>query len=386
MRMRRLHSRHNLHPRFQQGELTKLYWSQIITTLADGLVAIFIPIFLLTLGYKLSQVLLYMIMFGAFCVPALYIMLKLVTKIGANRVMGLANMGQVVFMVLLITLPTHHWPLLVLAIVAACVNTAYWPAFHANFALSRTPEKAGKQLSYFYVLMAAAGALAPTIGGLLATYVSISLVYAIAAGLFLLAALPMFSGSEVVKPVDFRLARLKGLDIKADLLAYGGWAFIETTEEVVWPIMIFLIVSTYAGVGLLSSALIVTGILTTLYVGRREAVKGEKHYIKRGSASTSLTNLGRIFASTSPLVFGMNLLSGVSFHLLEVPFFTRFYTHVSTRPTLEYLFASEATYGMSLVVFYSILFVFSLTLPAQMVLIIGLILTIPASYIATRMK
>ena len=347
---------------------------------------IFIPIFLLKLHYSLANVLGYMIFYGLFCPPALYLALHLVPRIGANRMMGIANICQAIFLGLLITLPSHHWPLFALSALTAWVNSAYWPSFHANFSVARTPSRSGRQLSYIYTVIAVAGALAPAIGGILATIFGIKLVYGIAAGVFMVASLPMLWGRSGFKPPDFKLERLKHVNIKPDLGAYGGWGIVETTEEVVWPIMIFLIVSSYASIGLLSSVVIGTGIFTTLYVGRHLELRGEKHYIRRGSVTMSLTNFGRIFAGGISGVFGMNLLSGISFHLLEVSLFTRFYRHVSRGDTLEYLFAMETVYGLTLAAFYSILLLLTIAFPAQAVLAVGLLLTIPASYFATRMR
>jgi len=384
--MQKLHSHHGLTTGFLQPELKKLYWSQGFSTLGGGLVAIFIPVFLLKLHYSLAAVLSYMIFYGLFCPPALFLALGLVPKIGSNRSMGLANILQAIFLALLISLPKHHWPLFGLSALAALVNSMYWPPFHANFAKARTPKNSGRQLSYVYTVISVAGALAPAIGGILATIFNIQFVYAIAAGVFLLAALPMLGGHHGFKPESFKLERLKQVNIKPDLSSFGGWGIIESTEEVVWPLMIFLIVSSYASIGILSSVVVATGIFTTLYVGKRLEAKGERHYMKRGSATMSLTNLGRIFAGGITGIFSMNLLSGISYHLLSVSLFTRFYRHVGNGETLEYLFAMESFYGLTLSVFYSVLLLFTIAFPAQSVLAVGLLLTIPASYFATRMR
>lgn len=383
----RTHTHHGLiHTGFLAPELQKLYWSQGFYTLAGGLIAIFIPVFLLKLGYSLAGVFGYMALYGLLCIPTLYVALHLIPKIGANRSMAIAGVCQAVFLLLLITLPSRHWPLYSLAALAAWVNSTYWPPFHANFAKARTPERAGRQLSYVYTVTAIAGALAPAVGGILASIFDIKLVYAIAAGLFIIAALPLMAGNKGFRPADFKLRRLRQARISPDLGAYGGWAVIETTEIVIWPIMIFLIVSSYASIGLLSSVVVATGIFTTLYVGRRLTQKGEKHYIKGGSATQSATNFGRIFAGGISGVFGMNLVSGISFHLLLVSLFNRFYRHVGHGYTLEYLFAMEAVYGLTLAAFYGFLLLFTIAFPEQTVLAVGLLLTIPASYFATRIR
>lgn len=384
--MQKLHSHHGLTTGFLQPELKKLYWSQGFSSLAGGLVVIFIPIFLLKLGYSLADVLSYMVFYGLFCPPALYVTLHAVAKFGANRIMAVGNISQAIFLGLLITLPSQRWPLFALSALSAWVNSAYWPAFHANFAVARTPKTSGRQLSYVYAVIAIAGAIAPAIGGILATVFDIKLVYGIAAGFFVVASLPMFVGRKGFKPDNFKLARLKTVNIKPDLSAYAGWGIVETTEEVIWPLMIFLIITSYASIGLLSSVIIISGIFTSLYVGRHLEIKGEKHYIKRGSATVSLTNFGRIFTGGVSGVFGMNLLSGISFHILEVSLFTRFYRHVSRGNTLEYLFAMESAYGITSAGFYAFLLLLTNFISTEAVLVTGLLVTIPASYFATRMR
>lgn len=46
----------------------------------------------------------------------------------------------------------------------------------------------------------------------------------------------------------------------------------------------------------------------------------------------------------------------------------------------------EVVYGLTLVAFYGLLLLFTVAFPAQAVLAIGLLLTIPGSYFATRMR
>ncbi len=384
--MYRTHSHHGINDGILAPELHKLYWSQGLSSLAGGLVSIFIPIFLLKTGYSLAWVLAYMMFYGLFCIPMLYLALALVPRIGANRSMGIGSISLAIFLVFMITLPDHHWPLPALAALAGWVNANYWPAFHANFAKARTPKESGRQLSYVYVVIAVAGAIAPAIGGILASVFGIRLVYGIAAGLFVAAAVPMLWGNRGFRPNSFSLRRLKGASIGPDLSAYGGWGIVESTEEVVWPILIFLIVSSYASIGLLSSVVVSTGIITTLYVGRKLESRGERHYMRQGSATMSLINLGRIFAGGITGVFGMNLMSGISFHLLEVSLFTRFYRHVAHGDTLEYLFIMEAFMGLTLALFYGLLLMLTIAFSAQAVLAVGLLLTIPASYFATKIR
>lgn len=367
-------------------EVRRLYWARTFGAMASGLVAIFIPLYFLGLGYQFREVLLYYVIYAVSNIVVCYPMMRLMVRIGQNRSMALGNLLLIPFFVGLITLDTYHWPLAGLAFLAAVINEAYYPALHSNFSASETPGKSGRQIGTLAALTALGGALSPAIGGFVAQAYGISFLYGLAIGLFILAAIPLLAGRETVREHDLSLKQLKGQRLLPDAVANAGFAVVMLTDTILWPILVFMLVKNYAVVGGLSSILVLSSIATALYVGRREESKGAKHYLRRGSITLSLLNILRVFASSAGHVFGLNLLGGMGSQLAGTTFTTRFYENAGASARLAYIrlmeYAWFTGWGLVFLLLYGLTYFF----PTATVLVVGLLLAIPGSLLMARIR
>ena len=160
--------------------------------------------------------------------------------------------------------------------------------------------------------------------------------------------------------------------MRRDAIANMFNGVIIMGEFSIWPLLVFVLVSTYAGVGLLSSVVALASIIITLYVGRREETRGERRYIKEGLFVYGLTNLGRVIVQNSFQIFGLNLLSGIGRSLYTTPFMNRYYTNSDGTFRLGYITVMEGAFSLGTALFVAILFLISLILPMNTVLAIGL--------------
>ncbi|HEY8108863.1 MAG TPA: MFS transporter [Patescibacteria group bacterium] len=381
-----LYSHHHFTHHLRFTEVRRLYWARMLGAAAGGLVAIFIPLYFLGLGYEFREVLLYYVAYAVSNIAVCYPMMRLMVRIGPNRSMALGNLLLLPLFVGLITLDTHHWPLAALAFLAALSNEAYFPALHGNFSASETPGKDGRQVGMLSALTAFGGALSPAIGGFVAQAYGISFNYGLAAGLFVLAAVPLLLAKEAVQEHDLSLKQLKGQRLLRDGVANAGFAVVMLTDAVLWPILVYLLVKNYAVVGGLGSILVISSIATALYVGRREESKGVKHYLHRGSITLGLLNALRIFATSAGHVFGLNLLGGMGNQLAGTTFMTRFYENANASARLAYIrlmeYAWFTGWGLAALLLYGLTFF----LPTSAVLTAGLLLAIPASFLMSRIR
>ncbi|MEJ7660514.1 MAG: hypothetical protein WKG07_13325 [Hymenobacter sp.] len=144
---------------------------------------------------------------------------------------------------------------------------------------------------------------------------------------------PLLFGEEVTKrrPLDFRNVNYQ--KTIPDMISNAMYGATALAELVIWPLMISFIVTTYAGVGLLSSVVTVASITVTLYVGRREG-EGERHYLKEGTLVTGITNALRLGAASGGQVAGINLLSGMGQASTTHPFLSRYYERADEEAAL----------------------------------------------------
>lgn len=371
-------TQHYYHAR-RMGELKRLYWAHTVKELAGSLATIFIPLYLYRLGYSLTEIFAYFLIgsiaWGLLQAPILH----LAGRIGFNRSMGLGLLVEGLQILMLATLTHVRWPLWSIAVVWGLAVALYWPQFRANFALSLLHRRVGPAVGVSAALLTVAVGIAPAIGGAIASWLGISILYGLSLVLFMAAAVPLFMGPELVKRGPFSLRKLPWLKVRRDLTANLGSEVDGTIATSVWPLFIFMITPTYVGVGLLSSIGVIASVIIALYVSRRQS-RGMSLYLKHGVGVVSVTNAIRLLAQSVGQIAGINFFNGLGEALIVAPFFSRYYGNAENEPHFSYVYAMQIAAAMGDTLLFGSLLLLSLVLSMKAVLIVGLLIAVPASY------
>jgi len=358
-------------------EMGRIYWCHSIGASGVSLVAIFIPIFLLKTGYSIHNVFIYLLLQQAFAAIIQYPVARLFKYVRPHYLLIIGNLWYAVLFGLLLTLQSHHWPLASLALAWALTRTIYWAAFHYCFSRARAHKHPARQIAGINALIMLTTTAAPAIGGVAATAFGISYVYGAAILLLLASALPILNREDGPDKTAIHIPWQAIWDMRRDALANAFNGTVLMAELNIWPIFVFLLVSSYAGIGLLSSVIAASSIAVTLYVGRRQEAKGEGHYIKRGIAAYSLTSLGRAIAENTVQVFGLNLMGGVGRSLYVTPYMNRYYSNSDGEDPfrLGYITVMEASFSLGSVIYALVLLGLISVFPVKTVLALALALT-----------
>jgi MFS family permease len=372
---------HHIHYHLpRMTEMKRLFFTHSIGATGAGMVGIFVPLYLLTLGYSFSNVVLYLLIQQGAALLLIYPAMQLLSRFGANKGIVIGQVSTITYFSLLLTLPHFHWPLAFVAIWWAVDRVSYATAIHANFSRSRAHEKTGTQLSWFSSIVTVAHGLAPAVGGIIATEFGISWVYGAGIGLLLISLIPMIGAGEITTRRSLQLSRLDYRRLWRDPVSNAFNGATSMAELLLWPMIIFFIVKTYAGVGILSSLVLIASIAVALFVGKREETKGETRYLHRGLGLETLTNIFRALASNALHVFGVNLINGVSRSMYTTPYMTRYYKHADEEPRMEYITLMEAGQLIGCLALLGAVYLISLHWPRETTLLIGVLLAAPASF------
>jgi len=361
------------------NELGRVFWAHSLGMIGSSLISLFIPIYLYNLGFPLPEILLFYLLGNLYAIFLQYPMSRVIARFGANRAMAVSTFFHIAYFVLLLTLPSGKWELGLVILPWAIARCLYWAAFHINFSKSRSKENAGRQLGLINAIVTLAHGVTPALGGIAATEFGISWVYGVAIGLFVISVVPLFFGMEVARKRLLKMRTVKWRKIRPDILSNFFNGMFTQSETMVWPLFVFFIVSSYAGVGLLSSVVTLAAIVVSIYVGRREATKGERHYLKEGAGVNTLTSAFRLLAENSGQIFGINLIGGIGHSLFATPFLSRYYEHADEEPRQEYVAVMETVNALGSLLFYVLLFSLSLYFTTSLVLFVGLAMAVPAS-------
>lgn len=330
--------------RLNLTEMRRVYWCHSIGILAASLISIFIPIYLLKIGYSFTDVLVFLLLQNVMSVALQYLVGFSFRWIRPHHLLALGHIALIALFALLMTQPEHQWPLAWLALAWAFNRTIYWPAFHYCFSLARAHAKSGQQIAGLYSLVIFGSTVAPAVGGIIATLFNINYVYILACILTFVAILPMLKANQGPGTVSLRITKQMLHKMRPDMKANVFNGMVVVAELSVWPLFVFLLVDSYAGVGILSSIIAFASILVALYVGRKTDNHYAKRYLRRGLTAYSLTSLGRAVAQNVTQVFGLNLLGGIGRSLYVTPYMDRYYHNSDGPLRLGYIINMEAAF------------------------------------------
>ena len=368
----------------RMGDIKRAMWAHSIGLAGSGLVKVFVPIFLLKIGYSLDAVLVFLVLQGVFSLALMPLSAWLMGLVRPGRLMAVGLVANAIYLLLLLSLTAVGWPLWLVAAGYALHIAIYSPAFHLKFSVSRAHEKTGRQVSGIQIAKIISTATAPAVGGVLADLVGINFVYGVAVTLQLMAMVPLFLGKGTVLPKRPDFSRLNWRRLRWEFVANMANGQTTTAEVIIWPILVSLLVTGYAGIGLLTSIIALASVAAALYVGRRQEKVGERHYLKEGTFLAGVSDIFRLLASSPLHVFGINFLGGVGNSLYFTPFMSKFYADSDKHPTREYIIFMDSAWHVGWTLCFLVLLLLSAFLPDKTTLLVGIALAIPGNYLINR--
>lgn len=381
------HFHHHLtHPHAGMSEFGKLFWAHTLRMFSISLVTVLVAIYLQSIGFSFREVMFFYLAQGVSWLVFVFPSMHMIARIGPNRSMAVASVFVVGYLFTLLTMERFDWPLWFPALAWGAMVAPYWFALRVNFSHAVDQGKVGRQVGLVAAVVLGAMGVAPAFGGLLASSVGIGVVYVAALILTIVAFLPLIGSQERFTSRRPDLRRVPVRKILPDLVANGCYTMEDLIGVAAWPLLIYLLIPSYAGVGVLSSVIVISAMAISLFVGKHEEIKGEQGYIREGSWLYAAGNALRLMAINSGFVFGSNFLVGAGHALIETPFTTRYYKHANESPRLEYIFWMQIASAAGWVVLALAFYLLAQVLPPRDALVVGIALSVPAALGIRRMR
>ncbi|PIR94238.1 hypothetical protein COT97_01975 [Candidatus Falkowbacteria bacterium CG10_big_fil_rev_8_21_14_0_10_39_11] len=292
------------------GPLTALYSNQLIQQIANGLLGLFIPVFL----YQRLQ---------SFTLVALYFLVSyglwfLLVPIGAKMMTAFGIKKSLIISVVFVAM--YYWffnffdstgdsMFLVFAILAINMcRMLYWIQFHTDFAKFTNRKTRGKQISLFSAIASLVAIFLPLISGFVLENYSFSMLFIAASFICLVSAMPLvflpekkeeftFGYFESYKKAFAKKNRKNFISYAAD----GAQGFVGM---VLWPLFIWLVMNeSYSAMGIVSSVIILGSIVVKLVVGDYTDKFDKRKVMKYGTFLYSLGWVVKIFVATGFHIF-----------------------------------------------------------------------------------
>lgn len=339
-------------------ELSELYTSMMLRSLAMSMAGIFIPIYLYQHHYEIWQIFLFYLIALIAQLICVFPIAKLIGRIGPKHTILLSYFFQIANMFGLIFIDKLH-PAIVIPIVFGIANVLFFSAFHTDFSKVKHSAHGGSEIGWLYIMERVGAVLGPLVGGLVAYLFAPEYTFAVSIFLLLIASLPLFMTNEPVRlhqKLDFKKLKLK--DIKSDLLSYGFFSVEVPVSVVVWPLFAGVIVfkdNPYIQLGSILSISVVLSIVLARMIGKTVDNKQGRRLLRLNASLNALLHAFRAFTNGYPMALAINIVNEGVTAGYRMPYMKGMYDAADDHPgsRIVYIAVMEATSMSFRIIFFT---------------------------------
>lgn len=375
------------------NELNEIYVAMLVRGMSLSMMGLFVPVFLLRIGFGLTAILTILCIFFATRVFSDIGAAQLVARYGPKHIMVL---GQILFALsslLFLTLETMHWPLLLLGVVWGISQSCFFLSFDVDFSKIKHQLHAGKELGYVEIMGKIGAIIGPLIGGVVSILLGPQYIFAVSTLLMIGGLMPLFTTSEPVRTrqkLDYRGFTKK--DIGKSLPAIGAIHLENTLSIVIWPLFLALFVlpgkSVFIKIGILSSVSVTMAILTARTVGKLVDSFQGRRILRMSAVLNTLLHMCKPFVTTYWAAFGVGMANEVATIGYRLPFFKGYYDQTDEYPGYRIVYISTIECYSSFIktVIYGMLIILSVTVNDRITLTVAFLIAAIASVVIMTEK
>lgn len=299
----------------QLTDFQKVVAMNALSGIGMGLVGIFLPIYLLNLGYSLSTVVLWLLIQHSSLLAAAFLVVWVSNRIGLVRCWYIRVIFVGLLFIGLLALPNYPVMLYFLAVVEGLDAAFFWIPYNV-FTVRKTADGTiGTSLAFMSNVSTAAGILVPGAAALLIVYVGYYALFAVAFVFIVLSVFPVISLSS--EKTDFRFSWQA---IREMIQANRQFILPEIIDnfgedaQVVWSLFIFVAGLTILDIGALGVISSLIGMVVTYVVGEAIDHGSKKRLLRIAAVATTffwvLSYVVAIGAPTPGFLYAVTILRG----------------------------------------------------------------------------
>lgn len=325
-------------------DINRIYVSHTLRNVALSVISVYIPIFLLTIGFSLSKTIAFFIVFhSAGLLFALLICPIMIRKWGLARMLKFYYPIEICFFILLnflSVLPSLFW---FIAVMGGIATFSYWIPINILLIKHAEVEKMGSDLANFFALPKVFCILGPFVSAVLIPLIGFWPVFAIVIIGLILSYLPLagIRNSEITSSFDFKISRAwSKLRERKLLFALEGFDNILEESEWFWGIFVFLTIGTLRAPGIVGGLEALGGAVFTLIIGKY-ANKRAKILIPIASVCLIIIWGARVFIYNPLLIYIATIIASFVMTFFLVSYFSMIYRSVKNQQEEEFLILRE---------------------------------------------
>lgn len=366
-------------------ELSELYVSIMLRSVALTIFMIFVPFYMYQNGYPAPAI---FALYGWFFVvrfPSDIGAGYAVARFGPKHTMIISCVMQIINAAMLLSVPQIHWSIILLAIPWGAATSFFFISYHVELSKIKHSARAGHELGHLQVFEKLGYLVGPLIGGVIGTVLGPQYIFLAATVLLFGSLWPLFQTQEptrIHQKLEYRLLPVDKL--KRDFFTNTSLGVENTLGINAWAfyVSVFLLSgAVYSQLGALSAAGVLVSILAAKMIGRLSDTSLARPLMHLSLLINAGLHLVRPFVSGLGGVFAVNTVNDVVTAGYRMPFLKGVYAAADDLPGLRIVYISSLE-AVSTVVKSGVWFslaLLALVFPLKTVLIISFIIAAAAS-------
>jgi MFS family permease len=337
--------------------MNELYLSVAIRSFAISMIGIFIPIYLLQIGYQLQEVFWFFIVVSLtqifFAIPAAHI----ASRFGFKHSILFSVLPLILSIAGFYSLEQFSWLFYLVAVLVGFAGDLYWISYHIDFSLFSDHDHRGREVGMAQVAALLFHVLGPIMGGYLLVSSGFHILFLMVSVLLVVSVVPLFFTEDRHQPWKLSLRELFKNQSLRDAVVFMAHGIEIGAGLIVWPIFIFYsVLNDYSALGFITSLSLFLSLIFTFAVG--SVSDGRKRLVLRiGTILNALVWMGRYLVQTVFQVAFVDSLYGASQTLIRIPFNAMTYDKANKVDIVKYVVSREiAVHTGRIVLFSGLLF------------------------------
>ncbi len=324
------------------NKIRRVYTAHTLNNIATSIIGVYIPAYLLTLGYPLSRVILFFVINHVVgLIFGFFIFVPLVQKWGLLNTFKLYYPLQILSLILLSFLKTHPFPPEYIAIVNGIAVFAYWIPMNIFLVKYSDTEKMGSSVSKFFALPSLFGIFGPLLGALLIPLVGFWPVFVLTVIGLLISFTPLAPLHDEEMKVSLHFAaswdRLKRHKI---LFLFEFLDNIIEESNWFWTIYVFLLIGSLATPGIVGSLEAIGGSVFTFFIGKYANKYGRK-LIPIAAWMLLIITIAQMVVRDPRSAYAVTILGSFALTFFLISYFSSIYKTIKDDSEEEFLILRE---------------------------------------------
>jgi MFS family permease len=308
-------------------DLKEVYANQMVDRFAHSLLMIFVPIYIISIGYSLTESLLVLLVPEIITIVLAIPIASLASKLGLKHAILYRVPVAIIFVLWLESIPSMNMGimgLLITGVIWGLSRTMYWIPLNSEFVGNSDKSHSGSDVSFLIALPIIVCIGSPSLGGVVLEFAGFYLLFSIFMISMILSTVPFFMTKDYKKSFKF-----KKKDVGFHLgnrfsLGFFAQGFTGIGNYMLWPLYTYIVVESVVFTGAVASLAAIGTAFVTILIGRVSDKINKEKMLRLGSIGCFFMWILKYFAVTNMEFFILSFMGGVFGVLIAIPLFSSF--------------------------------------------------------------